>query len=157
MNTKTILSITIVGALLSTQIGTTQTPAGAPANATGLCKDGTYYTGASKQGACRGHQGVKEWYGTPDSGSTSGKGAATTTETPATSKPSSAAPATTPKTKEVAQAPGGGADKVWLNTESNVYHCPGTRYYGTTKAGAYMTEAEAKSKGARPDHNKPCQ
>jgi len=172
MNTKTlILSITIVGALLSTQIGTTQAPAGAPANATGLCKDGTYYTGASKQGACRGHQGVKEWYGTPDSGSTSGKGASTTTETPATSKPSSAAPATTPapattskttaattpKTKEVAQAPGGGADKVWLNTESNVYHCPGTRYYGTTKAGAYMTEAEAKSKGARPDHNKPCQ
>ena len=114
---------------------------------------------------------VKEWYGTPDSGSTSGKGAATTTETPATSKPSSAAPAatpapattskttaaTTPKTKEIAQAPGGGADKVWLNTESNVYHCPGTRYYGTTKAGAYMTEAEAKAKGARPDHNKPCQ
>jgi len=45
---------------------------------------------------------------------------------------------------------------VWLNTDSNVYHCPGTRYYGTTKAGAYMTEAEAKAKGARPDHGKPC-
>jgi hypothetical protein len=57
----------------------------------------------------------------------------------------------------VTPAPGGGADKVWLNTSSNVYHCPGTKYYGTTKAGAYMTEAEAKAKGARPDRGKPCQ
>jgi hypothetical protein len=161
MNTKTlILSITIVSALLSTQIGRTQAPAGAPAGATGLCKDGTYYTGATKQGACRGHQGVKEWYGTTGNSS---KGAAPATETAPTAKPSSAAPATTPaapstpKTKETVQAPGGGADKVWLNTASNVYHCPGTKYYGTTKAGAYMTEAEAKAKGARPDHNKPCQ
>lgn len=171
MNTKTlILSITMVGALLSTQIAATQAPAGAPANTTGLCNDGTYYTGASKQGACRGHKGVKEWYGTPGSASNSSKGAATTTQTPATSS-SSAAPATTPapatsskttaanssKTQQVAQAPGGGADKVWLNTSTNVYHCPGTKYYGTTKAGAYMTEAEAKAKGGRPDHNKPCQ
>jgi len=162
MNTKTlVLSITMVGALLSAQMGRTQAPAGAPAGTTGLCKDGTYYTGATKQGACRGNQGVKEWYGAPDNSSK--KGAAPATETPTTAKPSSTAPATTaaapttPQTKETAQAPGGGADKVWLNTASNVYHCPGTKYYGTTKAGAYMTEAEAKAKGARPDHNKPCQ
>ncbi len=45
---------------------------------------------------------------------------------------------------------------VWLNTGSNVYHCPGTKYYGTTKAGAYMTEAEAKAKGGRPDGGKSC-
>jgi hypothetical protein len=61
----------------------------------------------------------------------------------------SAASSTAPK-------PGGGAGKVWLNTASNVYHCPGTKYYGTTKAGAYMTEADAKAKGGRPDAGKPC-
>ena len=46
-----------------------------------------------------------------------------------------------------AQAPGGGDGKVWVNTASNVYHCAGTRYYGKTKAGLYMTESDAKAKG----------
>jgi hypothetical protein len=45
---------------------------------------------------------------------------------------------------------------VWVNTESNVYHCYGSNYYGKTKAGSYMSEVDAKAKGARPDHGKPC-
>jgi hypothetical protein len=48
----------------------------------------------------------------------------------------------------------GGDDKVWVNTASNVYHCAGTRYYGKTKAGLYMTQAEARAKGHRA--NKTC-
>jgi hypothetical protein len=68
--------------------------------------------------------------------------------------PAKAGPAATAAAKT--QAPGGGPGLVWLNTASNVYHCPGTTYYGKTKAGAYMTEAAAKAKGAHADANKPC-
>lgn len=129
----------------------------APAGATGLCNDGTYYTGATKKGACRGHKGVKDWYGaiaaTPSkpSGATAAPTQAAAPAAPAPVGPTkTAANATTP-------APGGGSGQVWLNTATKVYHCEGSRYYGKTKAGAYMSEADAKAKGARPDHGKPCQ
>src|ERR1700761_7010675 len=49
-------------AMIASQTGVAQVPAGAPAGTTGLCNDGSYWTGASKSGACRGHKGVKTWY-----------------------------------------------------------------------------------------------
>lgn len=44
-------------------------------------------------------------------------------------------------------APGGGEGRVWVNLDSGVYHSEGTRWYGKTKSGKYMTEAEAKKAG----------
>ncbi len=38
---------------------------------------------------------------------------------------------------------------VWVNTDSHIYHYQGTRYYGATKKGAYMCEADAKAAGDR--------
>ena len=54
------------------------------------------------------------------------------------------------------QAPGGGPDQVWVNTNSSVYHCPGDRFYGKTSHGRYMTEAAAKSAGAKGVGGKTC-
>src|SRR5262245_5999997 len=36
---------------------------------------------------------------------------------------------------------------VWVNTEKRVYHREGSRFYGRTKEGEYMTELEAIQTG----------
>jgi hypothetical protein len=153
-----------------------QAPANAPAGATGICKDGTYSTAASKSGACAGHKGVQTWYATTAAPAAAAKPApamaAPATKpapempapTPAASAPAAAAPAPAPAKKlSPAQAaaakpaaPGGGKGLVWLNTASNVYHCSDDPYYGKTKAGAYMSEADAKAKGAHGDRGQSC-
>ena len=40
-----------------------------------------------------------------------------------------------------------GAGMVWVNTATGVYHKPGTRWYGKTKKGKYMLEADAIKAG----------
>ncbi|WP_429948240.1 signal protein [Comamonas sediminis] len=70
---------------------------------------------------------------------------------PAAPAAAAAAPAAAAdKTKTNTPAPGGGAGKVWANTNSKIYHCQGDRHYGTTKQGEYMTLADAKAKGIQP-------
>ncbi len=155
-----IRCMALAATLLAVQVAVAQAPAGS----TGQCKDGTYTTASSKQGACRGHQGVKEWFAasTAPAPAKSAPAAPAAAPAPAASPAPAAAsapaakPATHASTASMAQAPGGGPGMVWLNTSTNVYHCPGSSYYGKTKAGSYMSEADAKAKGAHADHNKPC-
>ncbi len=46
--------------------------------------------------------------------------------------------------------------RVWLNTSSRIYHCLGSSWYGRTARGEYLTEAEARGRGARPAGGRPC-
>jgi len=152
--------ITIVASVLIAATSLAQPPASAPAGATGMCKDGSYWTGATKQGACHGHKGVQDWYGSaaPATGSAAAPTAATPAAmptAPAATPPPVAAPKAAPA-PAVTQAPGGGAGQVWVNSSSKVYHCPSDRWYGKTKSGAYMSEAEAIAQGNHPDHGKAC-
>ncbi|MGA8658263.1 MAG: hypothetical protein WB586_19140 [Chthoniobacterales bacterium] len=70
---------------------------------------------------------------------------------PATS-PAPAATNTMPA-PQTAQAPGGGAGQVWVNTETHVYHKEGSKWYGRTKHGKYMSEADAAKEGDHPAKN----
>jgi len=69
----------------------------------------------------------------------------------AAASPAATAPApakgTNTQAATKAPAPGGGHGKVWVNTETHVYHREGSRFYGTTKKGKYMTEADAIKEG----------
>lgn len=118
---------------------------GSPAGATGQCKDGTYTTSQTHKGACSDHGGVKAWFAdkasSPATDTKTKVGEEAKPQKPAADKPSIAT---------------GGSGKVWVNSKSRVYHCEKDRWYGKTKAGEYMTEAEAKAKGNHPDHGKPC-
>src|SRR5882757_7788074 len=152
------------------QFGMAQAPAGAPAGSTGQCKDGSYTNAAKKAGACRGHKGVQQWFAAdasaPETSTKAAKASTAAAATPAAAPAPPPAPASAPapapartakaSTSNMVQAPGGGAGMVWVNTPTNVYHCQGSRYYGKTKEGKYMTEAQAKAAGAHPDHGKGC-
>jgi hypothetical protein len=43
---------------------------------------------------------------------------------------------------------------VWVNTATGIYHYSGTRWYGKTKQGEFMSEADAKAPGYRPARNR---
>jgi hypothetical protein len=133
--------------------------ASAPAGSTGQCKDGSYSSQATKKGACKGHKGVKEWYAAAPAAAAAAAPAAA----PAAAAAAAAAPASKSAMKArampapaAAAAPGGGPGMVWVNDKSKVYHCPSDKWYGKTKHGEYMSEADAKAKGNHAEHGKAC-
>lgn len=97
---------------------------------------------------------------TPPGGATTNKTSKSTSK--AATEPASAASQTTtakPKSQaaakpvEASATPAEIADAkakglVWVNTSSKVYHKSGDKYYGSTKYGKFMTEADAQKMGA---------
>jgi len=157
------LSGLICGALLIAALGTApglsgaQSTAAAASSGPVACKDGTTSPHGGR-GACSGHGGINK---SAPAGATPATPAAPAAPAAAPAAPAPAAPAA-PASKAAPAAPatqpaaGGGPGMVWVNSASKVYHCQGDRWYGKTKQGSYMTEAQAKAQGARPDHGKPC-
>jgi len=72
--------------------------------------------------------------------------AASPAPTPAAAPVSKSAPAARPAAQQQTP-PANGAGMVWVNTASGVDHKPGTRWYGKTKQGKYMAEADAQKAG----------
>lgn len=77
---------------------------------------------------------------------------------PSSAAASEPAPAATrPRSLTTTQRePANAGVRVWVNTSSRVYHCPGTRYYGNTKRGEFMSESAARAGGNRPSAGKAC-
>ncbi len=70
-----------------------------------------------------------------------------------TDTPLSAGKTTSKRSTQTDRQPSGkptAESRVWVNTDSGLFFKYTSRYYGKTKKGMYMTEAEALSKGYKP-------
>jgi hypothetical protein len=168
MKSSILIAVLVAGLFAGSTVHAQQ--ASAPAGSTGQCKDGSYTSTATKRGACRGHKGVKEWYAAAGAAAAPAAApaapaapAAAAAPAPAAA-PAAAAPASNTAMKSnrmmpqpaATAAPGGGPGMVWVNDSSKVYHCPGDKWYGKTKHGEYMSEADAKAKGAHGPRGQSC-
>jgi hypothetical protein len=88
------------------------------------------------------------------------KAAAAPATTPTAASSSASTAGATPEAKkhkgpepQATQAPGGGNGQVWVNSETHVYHKEGSKWYGRTKNGKYMSEADATKEGDKAAKN----
>ena len=133
------------------EASTARSPKAAPKDATGQCTDGSYTTAKTKERGCLKHGGVKTWYGA----------------TPVSASSAAAAPAPPPHQHPAARRwprpprrhrprlhrirPTCGS-----TSPPRRITVPGTKWYGTTKHGKYMSEADAKAAGFHPSYGKSC-
>ena len=75
------------------------------------------------------------------------------TESTAKAKSTGSAQRSMPTVSDTDIATAKAAGKVWVNTETGVYH-KGGRWYGATKQGKFMTEEDALRAGYRSSKNK---
>jgi len=101
---------------------------------------GTHSYGTSKQGQYMPEAIAVSRGFRPAKGSSCGAGPAAASGA-ARRPPTSASPSET---------------RVWVNTGSHVYRCPGAKKYGTGKHGVYMTEEAALAAGNTPAHGRRC-
>ena len=79
---------------------------------------------------------------------------AASTSMPAAKAETKMTPKGTPSGPTVPLVAGGGNGMVWVNEETKVFHREGDRWYGRTKKGKYMTEADAAKMGAHESKEK---
>jgi hypothetical protein len=121
-----------------------------PAQHTGVQDQTDTSTAKKDKRSEKADAGASAMQSAPDSGTAPSQKKSTSKQADAVDKSSTAASATAPasKTATTRQAPlAKGAGMVWVNTDSGIYHKPGTRWYGKTKKGKYMTEADATKAG----------
>ena len=73
-------------------------------------------------------------------------GKTTTTDAPASPSPAPSSPTPTPRSKKPAPQTPPQPGMVWVNTDTGVFH-KGGKFYGNTKRGKWMTEADAEKAG----------
>ena len=147
-----VKSVVLVAAALLCLPQASRAQSADSAVATARCQDGSYSYSTSRQGTCSGHGGVSEWLATDAATAKCKDGtlSASVSRQGTCSRHGGVASWITPSNASTAGA------RVWVNTSSRVYHCPGSRYYGGTKQGQYMTEGEARGNGYRPAYDRTC-
>ncbi len=138
--------LAVMFGLFAAQIAMAQAPAGS----TGQCKDGTYTTAASKQGACHGHQGVKDWYAAAPAAPAAATAPAAAPAAPKTAAaPAAAAPGPIPH-----NATGLCNDGTYATSTSKSAGCRGHQgvkeWYAEAPAAAAKTPATAPAPVAAP-------
>jgi hypothetical protein len=121
----------------------------APAGATGECKDGTYTTSASKEGACSSHGGVKKWLAKEDNAGKASKSSEKSAATTAAAKPADATGECKDGTYTTSPGKSGACSghkgvKTWYGAKA-----------GTTSNAAASSSAPSQSGAAAPTNSAP--